>query len=153
LRYSRELTIKQKDQRMNQFARYSLAALLLLAPGGIQPVNAAEPKVAAGDVARGKYIVESVAMCVTCHSPRNAAGVPDPARLVAGAPILQPAPGWATYAPRLAGTPPETDEELIRLWTTGISRTGSPPRQPMPSFRMTRPDAEAVLAYLKSLGK
>jgi hypothetical protein len=34
---------------------------------------------------------------------------------------------------------------------TGISRTGRPPRPPMPQFRLTRPDAEAVLAYLKSI--
>jgi mono/diheme cytochrome c family protein len=137
---------------MNQFARYALAALLLFAADRVQLPGAQEPKIA-GDVERGKYIVESLGMCVQCHSPRNAAGLPDPNRLLVGAPILQPVPGWAAYAPRLAGTPPGTDEELIRLWTTGISRTGHPPRQPMPSFRMTQQDAAAVLAYLKSLGK
>jgi mono/diheme cytochrome c family protein len=135
---------------MNQFARYSLAALLLLAANRVQLPGAQEPKVS-GDVERGKYIVESVAMCVQCHSPRNGAGLPDPNRLLVGAPILQPVPGWASYAPRIAGTPPGTADELIRLWTTGISRTGRPPRQPMPSFRMTPQDAAAVLAYLKSL--
>jgi hypothetical protein len=55
-------------------------------------------------------------------------------------------------APRLSGLPPGTDEEFVNLMMTGISRTGSPPRQPMPQFHMTRADAEAVLAYLKSLG-
>src|SRR5271166_5823687 len=119
---------------MNQFARYSLAALLLFAADRVPLMNAQETKVS-GDVERGKYIVESVAMCIQCHSPRNEAGLPDPNRKLVGAPILQPAPGWATYAPRLAGTPPGTDDELIRLWTTGISRTGRPPHQPMPSFR------------------
>jgi mono/diheme cytochrome c family protein len=137
---------------MNQFARYSLAALLLFAADRVPLMNAQQTKVA-GDVERGKYIVESVAMCTRCHSPRNNAGLPDPNKLLVGAPILQPVPGWATYAPRLAGTPPGTDDELIRLWTTGISRTGRPPRQPMPSFRMTPQDAAAVLAYLKSLNK
>lgn len=137
---------------MNHFARYSLAALLLFAADRVQLTGAPEPKVS-GDVERGKYIVESVAMCVQCHSPRNRAGMPDSNRMLVGAPILQPVPGWATYAPRLAGTPPGTDDELIRLWTTGISRTGKPPRQPMPSFRLTSQDAAAVLAYLKSLKK
>jgi len=44
-----------------------------------------------------------------------------------------------------------TDDEIVRLLMTGISRTGKPPRPPMPQFRMTRGDAEAVLTYLKSL--
>jgi mono/diheme cytochrome c family protein len=137
---------------MNQFTRYSLAAFLLFAADRVQLVNAQETKVS-GDAERGKYIVESVAMCERCHSPRNDAGLPDTTRRLAGAPILQPVPGWATYAPRLAGTPPGTDDEFLRLLTTGISRTGRPPRQPMPSFRMTPQDAAAVLAYLKSLRK
>jgi hypothetical protein len=53
--------------------------------------------------------------------------------------------------PRLAGRPPGTDEEFVRLLTTGVSRTGLPLNPPMPQFRMTRSDAEAVLAYLKSV--
>jgi hypothetical protein len=60
-------------------------------------------------------------------------------------------PKWALVEPRLAGTPPGTDADFIKLMTTGISRTGSPPNPPMPPFRMTREDAMAVLAYLKSL--
>jgi len=90
-------------------------------------------------------------MCERCHSPGGATGQQDPRRKLEGAPILQPVQGWAIYAPRLAGRPPGTDEEFVRLLTTGISRTGASPRLPMPPFRMTKPDAEAVLAYLKSL--
>jgi len=60
-------------------------------------------------------------------------------------------PAWATTAPRIAGQPPGTDDEVIKLLTTGIWKTGSPPNPPMPQFRMNRQDAEAVLAYLKSL--
>jgi hypothetical protein len=107
-------------------------------------------------VDRGRYIVESVAMCEQCHTPRNAEGVPERERwLMGGATQLRatyPAE-WAVIEPRIAGTPPGTDEEIIRLLTTGISRTGRPPRLPMPPFRMTRDDAEAVLANLKSLPK
>ena len=40
---------------------------------------------------------------------------------------------------------------MITLLTTGIWVTGKPLRPPMPRFHMTRADAEAVLAYLKSL--
>ena len=58
---------------------------------------------------------------------------------------------WASVAPRLAGAPPGTDKQFITLLTTGIARSGRPPRLPMKQFHMTRGDAEAVLAYLKSL--
>ena len=40
---------------------------------------------------------------------------------------------------------------MITLLTTSISRSGKPLRAPMPQFHMTRSDAEAVVAYLKSL--
>jgi hypothetical protein len=52
---------------------------------------------------------------------------------------------------RRPGLPPGTDAEIITLLTTSIARGGQPLRPPMPRFHMTRVDAEAVLAYLKSL--
>jgi len=107
------------------------------------------------DSTRGEYIVESVAVCWTCHTPRDQRGAPDAERSLLGGPVpfapAGPAANWAEVAPRLAGAPPGTDEEFVRLMMTGISRTGRPPRPPMPQFRMTRSDAEAVLAYLKSI--
>jgi mono/diheme cytochrome c family protein len=108
-------------------------------------------------IERGKYLVESVAACWQCHTPRNEQGELDRTRWLLGAPVFyrpaSPISGWADVAPRLAGLPPGTAEQFITLMMTGVSRTGSPPRPPMPRFSMTRSDAEAVLAYLKSLGK
>jgi hypothetical protein len=52
---------------------------------------------------------------------------------------------------RLAGTLPGTDAEMITLLTRGVWKTGKPLRPPMPRFQMTRTDAEAVVAYLKSV--
>ncbi len=108
-------------------------------------------------VERGRYIVENVAMCELCHTQRDAEGNPDHQHWLMGGPAqlrpAYPSPSWAVVEPRIAGTPPGTDDEIIRLLTTGISRTGRPPNPPMPPFRMTRADAEAVLAYLKSLPK
>jgi len=105
--------------------------------------------------ARGKYIVESVAMCEMCHTPRDENGQPDRGNWLMGGPVqLQPtykAAHWAVKVPRIAGGPPGTEADFLRLMTTGIARTGSPPNPPMPQFHMTREDAEAVLAYLKSL--
>ena len=106
-------------------------------------------------IARGKYIVESVAGCGYCHTPRNQDGNPDHSRWLEGAPVFyepaRPVQGWANTAPRLAGLPPGRDAELIKLLTTSVSRTGKSPRWPMPRFYMTRTDAEAVVAYLKSI--
>lgn len=108
-------------------------------------------------IARGKYIVEGVAGCGYCHTPRDKDGNIDQTKWLAGAPVFyepsQPVPGWAITAPRLAGLPPGDDAALIKLLTTSIARSGQPPRQPMPRFHMSRADAEAVLAYLKSLSQ
>jgi mono/diheme cytochrome c family protein len=99
--------------------------------------------------------VEGVGVCSDCHTPRDEMGEPDGRRSLLGAPVVfestSPGVNWADVAPRLAGAPPGTDEQFIRLMMTGISRTGEPLRPPMPQFRMTRADAGSVLAYLKSL--
>ena len=42
---------------------------------------------------------------------------------------------------------------LEAMRATGVSRLGKELDPPMPQFRLTREDAEAVLAYLKSLGR
>ena len=115
----------------------------------------AESTAAGGAVARGKYIVEDVAMCGTCHTPRKPNGELDRSRWLAGAPVpylpAQAATDWPILAPRLAGLPPANDAGMITLLTTAIWTNGQQLRDPMPKFHMTRSDAEAVLAYLKSL--
>jgi len=54
-------------------------------------------------------------------------------------------------APAIAGLPGYTKEESIRLLMDGLTRDGRRPDPPMPQFRLNRADAEAVVAYLKSL--
>ena len=109
----------------------------------------------AGAAARGKYIVEDVAMCGTCHTPRLPNGHLDHSRWLAGAPVpylpASPTPDWPLYAPRLAGNPPANDVGMVTLLTTGVWITGSHLRAPMPQFRMTPSDAQAVVAYLKAV--
>jgi hypothetical protein len=72
-----------------------------------------------------------------------------------GAPVwLQPAKptgDWPLEAPRIAGIPPGSDDQIAKLLTTAIWRDGKPLRPPMPQFRMSARDAQAVVAYLKSL--
>lgn len=107
------------------------------------------------DVERGNYLVNNVAMCPQCHTPRNANGALDQGRLLDGAPeLFQPPykdPNWPLKAPRIGGNPPASDQDMIRLLTTGIWTDGKPLRLPMMPFRMSETDAKAVLAYLKSV--
>ena len=145
---------------MTSLARVSTTGVLFLfALVRFQAANAQpHAKAAAADssaVERGRYLVEDVVMCARCHTPNNLNGEGDRSRWLKGGPLqikpTYPVANWALIVPRLAGGPPNTDAEFIRLLTTGIARTGAPPRAPMPAFHMSRPDAEAVLAYLKSL--
>jgi mono/diheme cytochrome c family protein len=109
----------------------------------------------AGKVARGQYIVEGVAMCGMCHTPRTDSGEIDRAHWLDGASLwllpARPTGAWPLKAPRLAGSPAASDDELVRLLTTGVWKDGSRLRAPMPQFRMSPEDAEAVVAYLRSL--
>jgi len=141
---------------MKELVRLSLIPILAFAASSFPAKAQTKPAKSRQDlVERGKYIVENVAMCERCHTQRDEHGNTDRADWLMGGPTqtrpTYSAPNWAIVEPRLAGAPPGTDEQFIRLLTTGISRTGRPPNLPMPPFRMTRDDAEAVLAYLKSL--
>ena len=115
--------------------------------------KAAEPSAAV--VAHGKYIVEGLSRCGQCHTPHDSSGNPEQNELLEGAAVwlqsAEPSEDWPLKAPRIAGVLPGTDAEMIQLLTTGIWRDGKRLREPMPQFRMTEPDAEAVVAYLKSL--
>jgi len=108
-----------------------------------------------GQVARGNYLVNQVAMCVQCHTPRDANGDLDRTQLLQGAPVPVsgpfPAKKWAFRAPAIAGLPGWSDDDAITLLTTGHRLNGYMPNPPMPPFRMSREDAEAVVAYLRSL--
>jgi mono/diheme cytochrome c family protein len=159
--------------RRSGFASMVVASLVALAAGS-HPSSAlaqhadanasqaekpavAPPSASSEDqVMRGRYIVENVAVCWRCHTPVDSTGMRDHTRWLMGGQVgmqtTVPGLDWAIVAPRLAGSPPGTDEQFVHLLMTGISRTGHYLRPPMPQFRMTQSDAEAVLAYLKSLG-
>ena len=106
-------------------------------------------------VNRGRYIVEDVAVCSQCHTPRNSAGDLERSQWLEGAPLwllpARPMGNWPLQVPRIAGSPGGSDADIIRLLTTGVWRDGQRLRPPMPQFRMSREDAESVVAYLRSL--
>jgi mono/diheme cytochrome c family protein len=111
---------------------------------------------AAGPAERGQYLVNQVAMCVECHTPRDQSGKLLKNSYLRGAAIPVKAPSfpnmkWAAKAPNIVGLPGYSEEQGIRLLTEGINRDGKTPDPPMPQFRLTRDDAAAIVAYLKSL--
>jgi mono/diheme cytochrome c family protein len=148
-----------------RLAFFSLSAALALAliSNGVTPARAqskspqrqSKPASATADVARGKYLVEGVARCGQCHTPSDSEGNPDRSHWLQGGPVpfqpSMPTADWPQRVPRIGGTPPAPDADMVKLLTTGIWTTGNPLRPPMPQFRMDIADAQAVVAYLKSL--
>lgn len=120
----------------------------------IRPVRATVGELS-GDIEHGRYLAENVAMCVECHSARDARGNIVATRRYLGAPIpFQPAwpADWAPRAPRNRGLPGYDDTQAFRLLTEGsIDREGRQLRAPMPRYFMSRQDAADVIAYLRSL--
>ncbi len=105
----------------------------------------------------GRYLTFEVAMCIDCHSPRDAEGRFIESLHLTGS-ILPFEPSvpmpWVGAAPALAGLPDGyTAESMIHYLMTGERPNGmSPALPPMPAFRLNRSDAEAMTAFLLSLG-
>jgi hypothetical protein len=137
------------------FVSIGVCALLLVAVR----TSAQQPSTTAGtpsgNVERGRYIVERVAMCYECHSTRDLEGNIVAGTRFKGGPMPMRPPwrsDWPLQIPRIAGLPGYTDEDAIRLLTRGaIKRDGTQLRYPMPRFRMTPQDAADVIAYLRTL--
>ena len=105
-------------------------------------------------IQRGKYLVENVAMCADCHTPRDDKGQFDRTQWLQGN-VLDFKPDhkmpFAAVAVPIAGLPGFTDEQALKFLETGIDLTGKPAMWPMPQFRLNHDDAVAVVAYLRSL--
>lgn len=143
---------------MKRLLSISLALAAGAAVLGLHNVTLAQNDAKREQVARGKYIVENVAQCVQCHTPRDASGNLLQDRWLEGAPIPVQSPypnsPWAERAPSIAGASNFGADNVKYLLETGtVKRTGRPPQAPMPPFRMTPEDADAVVAYLVSLGE
>ena len=123
-------------------------------PASTQPSDPT-PSLPPGNLQHGRYIVESVAMCIECHSGRDGNGnILESERFLGGEiPFAPPWPNiWAMRAPRNRGLPGYTDALALRLLTQGaIGRRGEQLRPPMPRFHMSVQDAADVIAYMRSL--
>lgn len=107
------------------------------------------------EVERGKYLVEEVAKCSECHTPRDRNNQLDPQRWLQGAPIwitpVRRTDNWANSAPSIAGLSSYTDEQMERVLEKGEGAGQTPIQPPMHIYHMNHSDATAIIAYLRSL--
>ncbi len=107
-------------------------------------------------VERGRYLVNGVGLCADCHTPRNERGEFVQELWLEGSALgfapTVPMP-WAPAAPPIAGLRSMTDEQAKTFLTTGVRPNGTKPLPPMPEYRFSNADADAVVAYLRTLGR
>jgi mono/diheme cytochrome c family protein len=130
---------------------------VVLAIGPRERVDAQSKDDRPGDVERGRYLVEEVAKCPECHTPRRSDGQLDSGQWLRGASIwinpVKRIPNWAEHAPPLAGLPSFSDAGMENVLQRGIGPNGEAIRPPMHIYHMNAGDAKAIVAYLKSLPK
>jgi len=108
----------------------------------------------------GRYLVENIGQCATCHTPKNDKGELDRSKWMKGTildfqPIGTPPPKWHKTAPDL--TPSGKlwvkwgELSMLKYLQTGLTPAGKPADPPMPAYKYSAEHAEAVLAYLKTL--
>ncbi len=106
-------------------------------------------------IEHGRYLVEDVGMCEECHTPRDDSGNLDESRRLQGAAIwitpVHPTTNWAMRAPALAGFPGFSEAQGEQILENGVGPNGLAIQPPMHIYHMTPPDAQAVIAYLRSL--
>lgn len=128
-----------------------LAAVLLAVRNWSPPANAQPGDQA--QIKRGEYLVNQLARCGDCHTPRNARGDLDMTRHLQGAhmpytPKVRRGE-WEDEAPDITPSGKAgkwTAERMIKFLSTGQET-----EPPMPAYKMTAEDARAVTVYLRSL--
>ena len=146
-----------KLKRTKRPALWSAATLgILIAGTAVRlPGQSSQEEAAAKNIIHGKYLIDNAVLCVDCHTPFNEPGEPDRNRWLQGATLafapLQPMPNWAAAGPPIAGLPGWDDAAAGNFLMTGLDTSGKPASRPMPQFRLSRSDAVAMVAYLKSL--
>jgi len=110
-------------------------------------------------VARGKYLAEQAVVCQECHTPKLENGEYDKSKWMKGADMpfapITPIKDWHKSAPDL--TPKGSlwkrwgPEGIAKFLETGKTPRGTHAGPPMPTYRMTREDAVAIVEYLKTL--
>jgi mono/diheme cytochrome c family protein len=120
-----------------------------------QKGTASAPQTQEGAVSRGQYLVDNIGMCSECHTPRDAEGNLDNRHYLQGAPIwimpVHNVTNWAMRAPAIAGLEGFTDAQAQTVLEKGIGPNGIEIQRPMHIYHMNHSDAQAIVAYLRSL--
>ena len=120
-------------------------------------LNAA--RAADAQVARGKYLV-TISSCNDCHTPGYFFGKPDMARFLGGSEVGFEIPGLGVFVgPNLTpdketGLGGWTGAQIAAALTTGVRPDGRELAPIMPwraLANLTKPDADAIVAFLRSL--
>jgi mono/diheme cytochrome c family protein len=110
-------------------------------------------------IARGKYLT-GIAGCGDCHTPGHFLGKPDKNRLLGGSEVGFEIPNFGIfYGPNLTsdtetGLGRWSEGEIVAAFTKGVRPDGRmlAPAMPWMGYaQLTREDASAIAAYLKSL--
>ncbi|MBM3561722.1 MAG: cytochrome c [Alphaproteobacteria bacterium] len=135
---------------VNRLPPYLAIPVALLA---FWPVGA---RADAGDVERGRYLVEALTACDNCHTPRGADRYDYSKRFAGGAQTFSD----KTYVVRGPNISPDqetgvgawTDEELRDAIVDGVGRAGRlAPVMPSDSYKaLTARDLNAIIAFLRS---
>ena len=146
------------DEQAISRERQIMRPIILLAT--LASVAASGPARADGDpVTRGKYLVQ-LGGCTDCHTPGYRSGKPDMARYLGGSDVGFATPGLGFFVPpnltpdNETGLGTWTSEEIVTALQTGVRPDGRilSPVMPWRNFaNLTKPDAFAIAAFLKSL--
>lgn len=127
----------------------------VIVTGAPQTAQRAPARSSDSEAARGRYLVEEVAKCSECHTPRDAQNQLDRSRWLQGSSIwiepVHPVLNWAQFAPSLAGLPGLSDEQMQRVLEQGRSANGREIQAPMHVYHLNHADAQAIIAYLRSV--
>ncbi len=116
-------------------------------------------------LARGEYLVRSVAACGACHTTRTSGRIADPElpdRLLAGGNVLETiSPKMRVWVPNVTSDPDTgvgrwSDDQLMRAIRDGVDARGEllSPLMPFGAYRhLSDDDVRAVVAYLRSVPK
>lgn len=110
----------------------------------------------AGDIDRGRYLIEALTACDNCHTPPGGAGYDFTRRFSGGAQTFSD----KSYVVRGSNISPDqetgvgawTDEELRAAIIEGVGRDGRlAPVMPSDSYKaLTARDLDAIIAFLRS---
>jgi mono/diheme cytochrome c family protein len=110
-------------------------------------------------VERGKYLAEQVSRCQDCHTPKTATGEFVKEQWFKGTTLnvtpSAPIADWHQKSPDITSTSALWQrwgqDGLVAFLQTAKNPRGGKAGPPMPAYTLTKDDAEAIVAFLKTL--